>query len=382
MLEEVKIQPMSTTADVVVVGAGAIGGSVAWALAERGLSIQLLDAGRVGQGATWAAAGFLGAELNPTDPAALVELSMASLALWPEWVQALEAQSGVGLGFRRDGLINLWVDPEAAHLPPDLATIPPPTGAGERLTAAEVRRLEPTLTGPILGAVLHTDDAQIDNARLGKALARAAAERGVNVRPGTPVTGLVRWGSRCTGVRTAAGEIISAGAVVLAAGAWSGPLADAAGIRLPVEPWRGQMLTFEAFTRPVSHCVVCGELVLIPRPHGPLIVGTTLERVGFDARVTLGGLAQILSRADRVAPRLGTLPLARTWAGLRPGSPDGLPFLGPVPGWEGLFTATGHGRKGILQAPITGQLLASAIVDHTLDARLLPCLPDRAANSL
>lgn len=369
---------MSTTADVVVVGAGAIGGSVAWALAERRLKVQLLDAGRVGRGATWAAAGFLGPELNPADPPALVELSTASLALWPEWVQQLEDQSGVGLSFRRDGLLNVWVDPEAAGLPPDLAVAPPPPGSGVQLTAAEVRRLEPSLTGPILGAVLHAEDAQVDNARLGIALARAASERGAEVRTGTPVVGLVRSGSRCTGVRTASGEVVSAGAVVLAAGAWSGPLGEAAGIRLPVEPWRGQMLTFEALARPVAHCVVCGELVLIPRPHGLLIVGTTLEHAGFDARVTLGGLAQILARVDRVAPGLSALPLARTWAGLRPGSPDGLPYLGPVSGWSGLFAATGHGRKGILQAPITGRLLASAIADGSLDSRMIPCLPDRA----
>jgi glycine oxidase len=138
-------------------------------------------------------------------------------------------------------------------------------------------------------------------------------------------------------------------------------------------------MAFETLARPVSRVVFCGELVLIPRPHGPLVVGTTLEHAGFDARVTLGGLAQILARADRVAPQLAALPLERTWAGLRPGTPDHLPYLGPLPGCDGLYAATGHGRKGILLSPLTGELMAQLIVDGELDPRLEPCLPKRVS---
>jgi glycine oxidase len=168
--------------------------------------------------------------------------------------------------------------------------------------------------------------------------------------------------------------------VIVAAGAWSEALASASGFRLPVEPWRGQMLSFDAPARPVRHIVFCGEMVLIPRVHGPLLVGTTLEKVGFDSRVTLAGLNLILARASRIAPGLGDLPLARTWAGLRPGTPDHLPYLGPVPGWEGLYAAVGHGRKGIILAPITAALLTRLILDHDLDPRLEPCLVSRAVS--
>jgi glycine oxidase len=125
--------------------------------------------------------------------------------------------------------------------------------------------------------------------------------------------------------------------------------------------------------------VFCGELVLVPRAHGPLIVGTTFEKVGFDARVTLAGLHQITARASRVVPGLGDLPLTRSWAGLRPVTPDHLPYLGPVPGWEGLYAATGHGRKGIILAPITGALMARLVLDDDLDPRLIPCLPSRVS---
>ncbi len=317
------------------------------------------------------------AEWGGFDPPALTALATAALGQWADWAAEVEERSGVGLNFRRDGLLNVWVDPEAEGLPPDLATAPLPPAAGRRLDAAEVRALEPTITGPVAGGSLAPDDAQVDNTRLAPALVRAAVDLGARVLSDTPVAALLGSRGRCTGVRTASGAEIAAGAVVIAAGAWSGPLAEASGVALPVEPWRGQMLVFDAVARPLRHIVFCGEMVLIPRPHGPLIVGTTLERVGFDSRVTLAGLHHILARAERIVPGLGDLPLVRTWAGLRPGTPDRLPYLGPVPGWEGLFAATGHGRKGIILAPITGELIARALLSGDVDPLMIPCLPGR-----
>lgn len=369
---------MSRFADVLVVGGGAIGGAVAWALARRGVSVTVVEAGRIGRGASWAAAGVLAPEWNGSDPPSLTALAAAGLALWPDWIGEVEDRTGLGLGFRRDGLLNLWVDPDAAHLPPELATEPVPTGDGQRLTAAEVRELEPSLVGPILGGVFSPGDAQVDNPRLAPALLQAAGALGARVLSDTPVASLIGSGGVCRGVRTASGAEIPAGAVVIATGAWSGPFAAGSGVHLPVEPWRGQMLAFDAVARPLRHMVFCGELVLVPRPHGPLVVGTTLENVGFDSRVTLAGLHHILARAERVVPGLGDLPLLRTWAGLRPGTPDHLPYLGPIPGWDGLFAATGHGRKGIILAPVTGELMARTILEDDVDPLLMPCLPARA----
>ncbi|MGE3818871.1 MAG: glycine oxidase ThiO [Isosphaeraceae bacterium] len=366
----------SRVPDVLIVGGGAIGGSIALAMASRGASVTVLEGGRVGRGASWAAAGALVAEWGSDDPPALTSLARDSLALWPEFAEEVQGRSGVGLNYREDGLLNLWLDPDAPALPRDLATEPPP-GPGQRLTAAEVREREPSLSGPILGGVFDPTAAQVDNPRLAPALLRAAADLGASVVADTPVAGLLGDAGRCRGVRSIDGREWPAGAVVLAAGAWSGPLAAAAGIELPVVPWRGQMLTFETTTRPFQSMVFCGELVLIPRPHGPLIVGTTLENVGFDGRVTLAGLHEILARTTRVAPGLGDLPLLRTWAGLRPGTPDGLPYLGPIPGWAGLFAASGHGRKGIILTPITGPLIASLVLEGVTDPRMIPFLPGR-----
>ncbi len=371
---------MTQTSDVVIIGGGVIGGAVAWSLARRGINVTIVEAGRIGRGASWASAGVLAPEWSAHDPPALTTLAEDSLASWEDWVGELEEHTGIGLNFRRDGLLNLWVDPDAAHLPPELAVECPPDQRGERLSAAEVRKLEPLLTGPIAGGVLYSQDGQVDNPRLAPALIRAASDLGARVLTDSPVASWLGTAGRCTGVRTLNGLEISAGAVLIAAGAWSGPLAKASGVTLPVEPWRGQMLAFDTPARPFRHIVFCGELVLVARPHGPLVVGTTLEKVGFDSRVTLAGLHHILARAERIAPGLGDLPLARSWAGLRPGSPDGLPYLGPVPGWEGLFAATGHGRKGIILAPITGELMARAVLDGVIDPRLAPCLPSRVVD--
>jgi glycine oxidase len=375
---------MSRWSDVLVVGGGVIGGALAWSLAQRGLSVTVVEAGRLGRGASWAAAGVLTPDTSDDDPPALGRLAEASLALWPNWVGEIEERTGLALQFRRDGLLNLWVDPDALHLPADLATARPHVGQqtsyqgrSEVLTASEVRTLEPSLTGPIVGGVLTSGDAQVDNPRLAPALIRAAVDLGVRVLTETPVATVTGTAGRCTGIRTVSGIEIAAGMVILATGAWSEALAAASGFRLPVEPWRGQMLSFDAPSRPLRHIVFCGELVLVPRPHGPLLVGTTLEKVGFDPRVTLAGLNRILARAARIAPGLGDLPLARSWAGLRPGTPDHLPYLGPVPGWEGLYAAAGHGRKGIILAPITAELLTRLILDHDLDPLIEPCLLGR-----
>jgi glycine oxidase len=368
---------MPVSPDVIVIGAGAIGGAVALALAQRGLAVSVLESGRIGRGASWAAAGVLAPDWSGHDHPALTQLAADSLAMWPEWAADLELRSGVALSFRRDGLLNVQADPEMPSPPPELGFDPPPLASGERLSAGALRRHEPVISGPIVGGVLDAEVAQVDNARLAPALMRATELLGASVREGTAVVGLERVGQRCVGVRLADGALLSGGAVVLAAGAWSGPLAQSMGISLPMVPYRGQMLLFDTLARPLRRIVFCGELVLIPRAHGPLIVGTTYEHAGFDCRVTLGGIAQILARATRIVPGLADLPLAKTWAGLRPGTPDGLPHMGPVPGWDNLFVATGHGRKGIILAPLTGEVMAELIVDGDVDARLAQCLPDR-----
>ena len=171
---------MAVNSDVLIVGGGVIGAALAVELAGRGVAVTVLESGRIGRGASWAAAGVLAPEWGGDDVPALTTLADAGLAIWPEWVAEIEDRTGVGLNFRRDGLLTLWVDPDAPQLPHDLATTAPPCpeGRAERLSAAEVRRLEPGLSGPILGGVLHPADAHVDNPRLAPTLARLATDLG------------------------------------------------------------------------------------------------------------------------------------------------------------------------------------------------------------
>src|SRR3954470_7695696 len=165
---------MSRLSDVLVICGGAIGGAIAWSLSRRGVAVTLIEAGRIGRGASWAAAGVIAPDWSGDDPPALTALARAGLAAWPDWAGEVEDRTGLGLSFRKDGLLSVWVDPDAPHLPRDLATAPPPPAAGEALSAAEARELEPALTGPIAGGTFAPEDAQVDNPRLAPALIRAA----------------------------------------------------------------------------------------------------------------------------------------------------------------------------------------------------------------
>ena len=208
---------MSQSSDVVIVGGGVIGGALAWSLAKLGASVTLVEAGRIGRGASWASAGVLSPDWSGEDPTALTTLAEDGMSLWPDWARELEERSGAGLNLRRDGLLNIWVEPDAPHLPADLATAPPAALRGEALSAAEVRALEPSLTGPIAGGMLYPGDFQVDNTRLAPALIRAAVDLGARVFTETPVAALMGTAGRCTGVRTIGGLTMGAGAVVLAA---------------------------------------------------------------------------------------------------------------------------------------------------------------------
>jgi glycine oxidase len=207
-------------------------------------------------------------------------------------------------------------------------------------------------------------------------VARAAERAGARLREGEAVRRLAREGERVTAVETQAGRYLP-GAVVLAAGAWSGGLARDLGLELPTRPVKGQLLLADCRAAPVSTPLFAGEALLVPRPEGRLVVGVTVEEAGFDERVTLGGLRHILQGACALAPAVAGLPLARAWAGLRPGTPDGLPYLGPVPTLRNLWASTGHFRKGVLLAPLCARLLCGAILAGRAGGELAPFAPGR-----
>ncbi len=214
--------------------------------------------------------------------------------------------------------------------------------------------------------------------RLVQGLARAAEAQGAVIRQETAALGLLRRAHRVTGVRLA-GETLSADSVVLAAGPWTKRLGAALGVSLPVKPVRGQMLALGGGPPPVRHMIWGPKGYVVPKPNGFVFVGATVEEVGYRKGTTARGLASLRRMANALVPALSYGTHVDAWAALRPGSPDNLPILGAVPGWDGLWVASGHFRNGILLAPITGRLMARSLLEGKEAEGLAPFSPARFA---
>ncbi len=359
------------TPDVLIIGAGVIGCSLARELARANLAVTVVDRSGVGAGASSAAAGLLTPSLTSMPAGPFVDLCHQSAALYETWIDELRQDGAGDVGFRRCGLLEVWPEPLPQALQWRTGDPVHPERRIEILSAEELHRLEPALTGPVFGATFYANDAQVNPARLTRALARVAELAGVTLRQNEPVYQLVQTGERITAVDTAARRY-HPGNVVLTAGAWCGGLAETVGLAVPTRPVKGQMLQVACRVSPVHRPLFAGEALFVPRPDGSLLLGVTIEEAGFDDSVTLGGLRHILQHAAAVAPVVDQLPLRRAWAGLRPATPDGWPYMGPVPPVENLWISTGHFRKGILLAPLCAQLMARSILANHMEEDLQP----------
>jgi glycine oxidase len=360
------------TPDVLIIGAGVIGCSLAHELARANVRVTVVDRGRVGGAASSAAAGLLTPTVSTSPAGPLVELCHQSAALYEAWGEELRAAGAGDIGFRRRGLLEVWT----TGVPSDATDSAFASRRVELLSEAELRRLEPALAGPASGAAYYPDDAQVDPARLTREVARVAELAGVRILEHEPVHELVRSGDRISAVYTAA-ACYRPGLVVLAAGAWSGDLVRGLGVSLPTRPVKGQLLQADCRLSPVRTPMFVGDALFVPRSDGTLVLGVTVEEAGYDDRVTLAGLRTILTLTSSAVPATGQLPLGRAWAGLRPATPDGLPYMGPVPPLRNLWVSTGHFRKGILLAPACAQGMARSILADHLDDSLQPFKPTR-----
>lgn len=340
--------------DVVIIGAGVIGGSIALELAKEKLRVGLLDRQPPGREASWAAGGMLacGAEMMGT--VGLVPLVRTSIALYPEFVRAVEQASGRRVGYRADGTLILFFPPEAERHAAELVQEQHRLELGaEKLTGDEARALEPAISPYAEAAVRLPEEASVDNRALVEAVVAAAEKEGVEVRAGVAVTGIVLEKDRATGV-LAGEERIPAGQVVVAAGCYSSliPVVDR---YAPTRPVRGQMAALEARAVRLGQTVRSERGYLVSRTNGRVVAGSTLEEVGYEKGLTAAGLRRILSGAVEMVPALANAAVVETWSGLRPDTPDHLPVLGPTD-IAGLSIATGHFKDGILLAPVTARL--------------------------
>jgi glycine/D-amino acid oxidase-like deaminating enzyme len=380
-----------TVVDVVVVGAGIVGTATTWELARRGLSVVLLDRGEVSGGTTGLGEGNV--LCSDKDAGPELDLTVLGLAVYDE----LEALLGPVAKIRRKGALIVHPDERTWSAEPARAERLAAAGVDARLIdAAEVRAREPRLTGALLGALHVPGDLQCDPRAIARALAEEAATLGAVVRTGAEVTRVVVEGGRATGVALASGEILSAGAVVLAAGPWTRPLAEGAGVTLPLEPRKGQLTRLKLPAPDESwlrHKIVDGSYLLsvtntgtdgpelstvIETTHdGDLIVGSSREWAGFDPTVDLELAAAMRTRAARLVPAVADLAFDTAWVGFRPWLPDHLPAIGESSQVQGLHLATGHEGAGVGLGPITGRVVAGAIAGEAPPMDLSPFAPDR-----
>ena len=347
--------------DVVVVGGGVIGLSVAYACARDGLRVTLLERGGLGQEASWAGAGILppGHHASARSPYAAL-LGMSS-EMYAELSDELRERTGIDNGYRRCGGLEIGFDDEDAHALRSAAGHHAKQGVlWQELTPGEARELEPALLGPFQVAYHVPGMAQLRNPRHLKALAAVCAQHAAQLVTGAAVAGFEVEQDRVVGVRTSAGRC-AAETTVVTAGAWSGGLLESLGVTLPVRPIRGQIALLATDTPQIQRVVMMGKRYLVPRPDGRVLAGSTEEDVGFDKRPTCDGIRGLLDMAAEIAPVLAQARIERTWAGLRPGSADSRPYIGPVPGYRGILVATGHFRSGLQLAPATGLLVRQLI---------------------
>jgi glycine oxidase len=368
------------SADVVIIGGGVIGLSVARALALRGIrDVLLLERNSLGAESSSAAAGMLAPQAEADRADEFFQLTCESRDSYPAFAAALLEETGVDIELDTTGtLYAAFTEPDWDELKKRFEW---QTKAGlpvEKLTGAEATLLEPSLNDRVIGALRFPLDGQVENRRLVSALTVANDRLGVHVATGTAVTSVNIKRQRVVSVETSRGSI-ETGCVVNAAGAWSS-LLEKSDIAIPdprIKPVRGQMLCFEANPQVTRHVIYSSRGYIVPRRDGRLLAGTTSEDAGFEKRVTAAGTQSILAAALEISPRIAGLPLVDSWAGLRPCAADALPVIGPCAEIDGLYFATGHYRNGILLAPITAELVAGAIIDKIIPATLATFSPDR-----
>jgi glycine oxidase len=346
--------------EIIIVGGGVIGVTIARALALRGVrDVCLVERGRLGTEASWAAAGMLLPQVEADAPDEFFNLACQSRDLYPGFAAALREETGIDVELDTTGTLYLALT-ETDHEEIE-KRYEWQTQAGlsvERLSSAEARELEPSISEATLGALRFPKDIQVENRRLLSALANSVTKLGVDIATQTTVESVNIEGNRVRCVQTSRGAI-NCPTVVIAAGTWS------SFIKAPVptiEPVRGQMICLEAKPQVTRHVIYSPRGYIVPRQDGRLLAGSTSEHAGFAKCVTAGGIATILRNALEISAGISDLPVIDTWAGLRPRAADGLPVIGPCDEIDGLFYATGHYRNGILLAPLTGELISKAIV--------------------
>lgn len=357
--------------DCVIVGAGLIGMLTAAELAARGMQVTILERGQPARESSWAGGGILSPLYPWRYPDAVSELARWSQAYYPEFCQRLAAESGIDPQWTLSGLliadiedrdlVQRWAGRFKAHL--------------QLLKGARAQDLEPRLGLNPEAVAWLPEVAQVRNPRLAQSLRVTLENKGVKIRSQATAQGWKIQADRVTAVCTPEDEIFG-DYFIVASGAWTTGLLESTGLSLPIEPVRGQMILFKGPPGLVSRISLYRGRYVIPRRDGHVLVGSTLEYTGFDKQTTQQGLQDLKTSAFELIPDLARQPIVQHWAGLRPGSPDGIPVTGRHPELANLFINAGHFRNGVVLGPATARLLADQLSEQSPDIDPKPYLPE------
>jgi len=366
---------MSEHSDCLIIGGGLIGMLTARELALAGMSVTLLERGETGRESSWAGGGILSPLYPWHYPDAVSDLAQYGQRVYPELARALTDEGGVDVEWTQSGLLmpaceeieqaQRWAKQYSADM--------------KLVEGDELSQISPELSSNLSQsrAIWLPNVAQVRNPRFARALRGSIDKLGVKVLTGMAVKEISLHAGKVDGVVTESGQRIAAGQVVLAGGAWSAGLLEAFGVELPVIPVRGQMLLYKTTADTVKRIILHKDRYVIPRRDGRVLVGSTIEHTGFEKQTTDSARIELESEAQRIVPVLADFPVEAHWAGLRPGSPDGVPFIGACPKVSGLFLNTGHYRNGVILGPASATMLANMILGKDFELSNMAYAPER-----
>ncbi|RKU25665.1 glycine oxidase ThiO [Candidatus Poribacteria bacterium] len=359
--------------DVIIIGAGIIGCCIAYELAKKKVNVTVIDmAADVGTESSWAGAGILTSHATTNEP--YPELCRASLNLYPNLAEELRVETNIDIEFIHSGTLSVFFDEREASGLIGLAERRVNRGlTAEILTENNVWELEPSVSRNIAGGVLFPEDGHVRNTKMVKALAIGASNHGTEFLLGNPVSNFIRENGRVIGVKVNS-ETIHADTFVIAAGCWSGKIASDLDLQISIEPAKGQIVLIESVPPIIGRIIDGLGIYIVPRVDGKILLGATVEMVGYEKTPTVDGVKQMIDAAIMIAPELTECKFEQTWVGLRPYYKNG-PCLGYIPGYDNVVLASGHYKNGILLAPITGKLISELITVGKTSHSLSPFEP-------